>query len=197
MNEIIDEIFQHRSELEAAFSEIQMPRSTFAIKRFVINQHDTDEKRYEQCVLEMQNNYDALCMSILRRELLLEEISKYDKNDKIGKINIAMKEIELRQLERAMLGTARELAALYKIWREDFPHHYTHEELEAAQEEYWKKRITRQANHDIMALGRISQGNLDALRQLEIYKELQQNLLDELINKMEDTDEIRQIPAQE
>jgi len=198
MNEIIDEIFQHRDELERAFEEIQMPRSAFAIKRFVINQHDTDERKYEQCVLEMQNAYDALRTAILRRELILKELAEYGDDEK-SQIRKAIKEIQLRQLERAMIGTARELIVLYKIWREDFPHHYTREELEAAQEEYWMKRLTRQANQDLMALGRISQGNLDALRQLGAYEELNVNLLGELINNLRigEDHEIRQISTQE
>jgi len=64
-----------------------------------------------------------------------------------------------------MLGAGREFETLYQMWRA-FPHRFTREELDAAQEEYWRLRLTRQANQDLQAAGRVSAGNQEALRQI-------------------------------
>jgi len=183
-NSII-EILSNKEELEKAFESIQMPRSAYALKRFIIMQHDTREKQYEQCVLEMQIAYDAITTAMIKREIKIEEINEIKGEDKKSQLRRALKIAELHQMERAMLGTTRELICLYNIWKNEFEHHYSFEELQNAQEEYWKKRITRQANQDIAALGRVSQGNLDALRQLELYPELHQDYLADIIGKDE------------
>ena len=64
-----------------------------------------------------------------------------------------------------MLGATREVEALYAIFR-GFKHHYTRAELNAAEEEYWQRRLTRQAMQDVIAHGRVAAGNQDALRQI-------------------------------
>lgn len=198
LEEKLKEIMQDKQSLDVAFASIQMPRSSFALKHFVIQQQDTIEKQYEQCVLELQNAYDAVRIGMLRRELKINEINNMGLEGTEGiKRNIA--KIELEQLERALLGAIRELSYLYDLWKQ-FKKHYTYEEIQDAQKEYWEKRLVRQASQDILALGRISQGNLDALRQAGLYPELNQNLLDELYahvieekRSLEDDNKVRKI----
>jgi hypothetical protein len=94
------------------------------------------------------------------------EISDLEaKNDSISLLEASKKRIELEQTNRARLGALREFEALYRIWQE-FPKKYTRAEIDADQPEYWDKRISRQANNDMISTGRVSTSNLDALRMI-------------------------------
>jgi hypothetical protein len=66
-----------------------------------------------------------------------------------------------------VLGALREFESLYKIWQ-SFPKKYTRQEIDAAQPDYWKLRLERQAQQDLQATGRIGVGNSEALRQINL-----------------------------
>ena len=42
-------------EINKAIAEVQQPRSRFQLERFVLGQHATDEMRYYQTVIELQD----------------------------------------------------------------------------------------------------------------------------------------------
>lgn len=154
------------SKMENAFLEIQQPRTEFSIRHFVIGQHDTVEQQYAQCVLEMQIKYDNLRRALLTRKKIQIEIRELEsKNTEIDSIDAEIKKIDLEEQTRAIVGAWREFQSLYKIWNE-FPKKYTREELDMAQPEYWEKRLTRQANQDLIAMGRIQIGNQESLQQI-------------------------------
>lgn len=153
-------------EMQDAFIAIQQPRPDFVLDRFVIRQHDTEPQQYAQCVLELQAKYDAIRRAKLTRQKLEIEIEQLvAKDTPLDTIDADMKRIDLEEQDRALLGAMREFQVLYQIWK-SFPHRYTRDELNAAQEEYWVKRLTRQANQDLQATGRVSQSNADALRMI-------------------------------
>ena len=150
----------------AAFDEIQMPRSAFMLENLVIKSKDTDATAYSQCVLELSIAFDNLRISNKRLQILQIEIDELIKNGtEIDRLNADIKQIELEQYERTRLGAKREFECLYSMWSK-FPRHYTRKELEDDQQNYWNKRLSRQANQDIQAIGRVTQGNQDALRQI-------------------------------
>lgn len=152
-------------ELKEAFDAIQQPRPDYVLEKFVVGQHDTEPQAYMQCVLEMQIKYDNIRRAKLTREkLLLQIIDLEASDDAIEQIDANLKKIDIEAQDRAMLGALREFETLYRIWQ-GFGQRYTRAELNAAQEEYWVKRLTRQANQDIQATGRIGVGNLEALCQ--------------------------------
>ena len=64
-----------------------------------------------------------------------------------------------------MLGAHREWQALYAIFK-SFPRRYSRDELNVSQEQYWARRLQRQAVQDLNATGRVGQGNQDALRMI-------------------------------
>ena len=162
----IENISQVIGELEEAFNAIQQPRPDYVLEKFVVGQHDTDPQRYMQCVLEMQIKYDAIRRARLTRQKLLLQIVDLEKDSSpIDYIDAKLKHIDIEAQDRAMLGAVREFEALYRIWQ-GFGQRYTRAELNEAQEEYWHKRLTRQANHDIQATGRVGVGNLEALQQI-------------------------------
>jgi hypothetical protein len=154
------------NDLIAAFDEIQMPRSEYELRKFVIESQDTPAKAYAHCVLELFNKYDNLRLANIDVQIKEHEIADLEaKGDKISMLEAQKKRIELEQTNRARLGALREFEALYRIWNE-FEHKYTRAEIDADQPEYWSRRISRQANNDMVATGRVSPSNVDALRMI-------------------------------
>lgn len=157
---------QLHNDLIAAFDEIQMPRSEYELRKFVIESQDTQAKAYAHCVLELSNKYDALRLANIDVQIKEHEIEELEaKKDTVSMLEASKKKIELEQTNRARLGALREFEALYRIWQE-FPKHYTRAEIDADQPDYWNKRIARQANSDMQSTGRVSSSNLDALRMI-------------------------------
>ena len=177
-------------EMEQAFLEVQQPRPDYMLEHFVIGQHDTEPQQYAQCVVEMQIKWDAIRRAQLHRRKLEIEIEQLtceaeaeeeittdytEKSEKsvveedhqaeLKRLQIGLRQIDIEEQDRAMLGAIREFKALYGLWR-GFPKRYTREELNAAQEEYWIKRLTRQAHQDLLASGRVSVGSQEALKQI-------------------------------
>jgi hypothetical protein len=154
------------NDLIAAFDEIQMPRTEYELRKFVIESQDTPAKAYAHCVLELSNKYDNLRLANIDVQIKEHEIAELEaKKDKISKLEAQKKRIELEQTNRARVGALREFEALYRIWNE-FPHKYTRAEIDSDQPEYWDKRIARQANNDMISSGRVSASNVDALRMI-------------------------------
>jgi len=164
---------QDIADMLAAFDEIQMPRSQYMLDRMVVNSEDTPASAYAHCVMEMQISWDNLRIARAQAEIKKLEIQELlDKNygiegsgEKADLLNAEIKQVELEQLNRARLGAKREFEYLYAMWR-NFSKRYTRAELDADQPDYWSKRLARQANNDILAQGRVSVSNLDALRMI-------------------------------
>ena len=179
MNNLPEEIKPLMTDdLLKAFDEIQMARTPYVLRHFVVGQHLTAEQQYAQCVCELQIKYDTIRRALLGREKLLIEKSKLEeaanalsrwwrssKDAAIKRIEAQMKQLDVEEQDRAMKGALREFTALYAIFKE-FPKQFTRSELNKGQEEYWPKRLTMQANHDILANGRVGVGNIDALRMI-------------------------------
>jgi len=166
MEERIDHAIAAIKEMETAFMEIQQPRTAYVLNKFVVGQHDTDETRYAQCVLELQVKYDNIRRAKLNKrklQLKIEDLEK--KGTEIDMIDADLVRIDIEEQDRAMLGALREFEALYKIWQ-SFPQKYTRNELDQNQPEYWQLRLQRQAYQDMQATGRIGVGNNEALRQI-------------------------------
>ena len=68
------------SEMESAFLEIQQPRTDYALRHFVVNQHDTKEQQYAQCVLELQIKYDNIRRALLGKKKVEIEIRNLEKS---------------------------------------------------------------------------------------------------------------------
>lgn len=165
MNDILRKC---ESELSHAITAIQQPRTNFQLAHFVVGQHDTEARCWHQCVLELQIKLGALkraeigSRQVARKIAALEACGDIEADDEA-----ALLRLDLEDHERAVLGAEREAQALYAIFL-SFPRGYSREELDAAEEEYWRKRLTRQARQEINATGTIGVGNQDALEQIGI-----------------------------
>jgi len=159
-------MFNPSSELLAAFSEIQQPRSRYMLDQLIIGQRFTPEAQYAQCVLEAQIKWDNIRLGRLELERIDLEIAAIATPGRLGEIEREKKQIEREQTERAMLGAERELACLCDIF-EQFPVKFSHEQLQAAQPAEHQQRICLQAIQDMQALGYVTPGNQDALRMIK------------------------------
>jgi hypothetical protein len=130
-------------EIIAIFAEINQPRSAYQIEKFVLGQHDTDEMRYYQCVLELQQLYYTIkraSLDIKKTEIEIERLRKT--GDEIDEIDAQVKELGLEQTRAVSVGAFREFDTLLKLL-ETFPK-YTRQQIDEAQPEYWRLRLTRQ-----------------------------------------------------
>ena len=163
------------NELHDAFLEIFQGRSDFQLENFVVNAHTSPERQYAQCVLELQNKYYSIKQADISRRKINHEI----KNEECP-FTIEEKQLELEQLDIAMLGALREFDTLYKIYQK-FPR-YTNEQLQKAESKYWLERLTSQAQQDIESSGYVSVGNAEALRQVGVINSYSERFFESVQN---------------
>ena len=147
-------------EMNIAFREIQQPRTPYTLKDLIVDTKFTDEQKYAQCVLEMNIAYNNLRTANCDYELKQIEIKELKGKDRKTQLEKIKKEIELEQLELAMLGAEREFTFLFNLWQKR-PKRYTRDELNNAQPEEYRMMLLTQAKHDMVALGRVSQSNCE------------------------------------
>jgi hypothetical protein len=131
------------------FAEISQSRSDYQLEKFVVNQHDTDEMRYVQTLLEVQQIYYTvkhLSLETKKNQIKIDRLKAT--GDEIDAIDAEQIELGMEQTQLAALGTLRELETLLKIL-EQFPR-YTRAQIEAGQTDYWVKRMNRQIETDRM-----------------------------------------------
>ena len=158
-----------------AIAEVQQQRSRFQLVHFVIGQHDTPEMRFYQLCLELQDmGYKLRVAEIAVRKSLVEIARLLATGDELDALEAEEKQVGLEQTRIVMRGAEREIAVLTDLFDEST--HYTRDEIEHAQPEYWQARLTRQTNLQIMA-GGVQWAQLDSMRQA--------GLLDELIAERE------------
>lgn len=150
-------------EIAEAIQAIQQPRSRFQLENFVIRQHDTIEMQFYQLVIELQslmNAYEMSEIGVRRTELKIKRL--LETGDEMDALEAEEMALGLEQQKVVMLGAEREIEILTDIFN-SIPH-FTREEIEQAQPEYWHQRLTRQTNLQIMA-GDIGWSQLDSMRQ--------------------------------
>ena len=153
-----------------AIAEVQQPRSRYQLIHFVIGQHDTPEMRFYQLMLELQDMGHKLRMAELGVKKAKVEISRLlETGDELDAIEAEEKQVGLEQTLVVMQGALREVAVLEAIF--NTCQHYTRDEIEHAQPEYWEKRLTRQTNLQIMS-GNVGWAQLDSMRQIGLLDEM-------------------------
>lgn len=164
-----------RDDLVTAIAEIQQPRSRFQLERFVLGQHDTDEMRYYQCLIEINDliyKYRLAQIEVAKAEAKIARLRAT--GDEIDELKARKRELGLEQTRLAMIGAERELAALIELW-DSFPVKYSREQIESAQPDYWRARLTRQADLQALGSGTVDWAQMDAIRQA--------GFLDEFLHK--------------
>lgn len=165
----LEKVEGRAEELKDAFLVIQQPRTDFALTHFVVGEYDTPERQYMQVVEELRRAYQMIKISMLEKKKLQIEIKKLKASkDEISKLDAQIKEVHEEDLDATILGKLREFHCLYAIFNKFKK--YTREELDKAEANYWKIRLTRQAAEDVMAHGNIGAGNIEALREIGIIQ---------------------------
>lgn len=150
--------------LEDAIREVQQPRSRYQIERFVLGQHDTPEMRFYQLCLEAQQVLFSLRRAELEERKARVQIARLrDSPDEVDHIEADLQELGLEQTRLAVRGARRELQVLQDLF--DSMPHFTREQIEQAQPDYWRARLTRQAELQALSSGVVGWAHLDALRQ--------------------------------
>ena len=153
-----------------AIAEIQQPRSRYQIIHFVLGQHEAPEMRFYQLMQEMMDTGYKLRMAELGvRKAKIEIARLQETGDELDAIEAEEKQVGLEQTLIVMKGAQREMAVMQDLF--DDCQHYTRDEIEHAQPEYWEKRLTRQTNLQLMA-GSVQWAQLDTLRQAGLLDEL-------------------------
>ena len=153
-------------EILLAIAEIQQPRSQFQLERFVVNQHDTKEMQYFQCLLEIQSLYYAIRQTNIAIKKTEIEIARLRATgDEIDELDAQSKELGLEQTKLTAIGAFRELEHLTNIYN-SFDKKYTRAEIEQLQPDYWNKRLNRQMLLEVAGGAPAASSHLESLRQI-------------------------------
>jgi hypothetical protein len=157
---------KYTPEILLSMAEVQQARSNFQIEKFVVNQHDTEEMRYFQTLLELQSLYYTIKVVSLEMQKSEIEIQRLRATgNPIDEIDAQIKEVGLEQTRLIGIGSFRELDTLIEIYN-SFPVKYTRDEIEQAQENYWSLRLRRQSVLESVGGSQAQASHLDALRQM-------------------------------
>lgn len=156
------------SEMLAAFDQIPFGNSAFQVKQMVLDEL-SPQRKYRKVLLQMKEKYMALKKAEFRYRRLEIELDdlRSQKQTPLIEIDIEEKLFDL-DMEKSLVDDAiAELNlyyAIYKGLRKELGE-VTRDQFEASEPEYWRERAVKQAELDILATGRISQGNADLLLQ--------------------------------
>lgn len=156
--------------IQEAADEIQLNRSQFQMERFVIGQHHRPEMQYRQLVIEAVGLYEAFReteLQIAKIEAEAEELRATGR--KSDAIEAEIQETRLPGLRRQLIGTRREIEHLEELF-ERYPK-YTLDDIEAAQEDYWRERLLRTAHFQTMT-GSLGWAQVEAIWQAGLLPEL-------------------------
>jgi hypothetical protein len=152
-------------QIEKAIAEVQQPRSRFQLEKFVLGQHPTEQMRYYQTVIELQDaiyKYKLAVINVKKSELKIARLRAT--GDELDELKAQELDLGLAQTNLAMLGAKREMEHLVQIWG-TFEHKYTREEIEAAQPEYWQARLTNNAKAMLMGGQSVNAAHIEAMEQ--------------------------------
>ena len=156
-----DRVKSAKDELYESFLNNLQGRSQYQIENFVVGMHMTPERQFSQIAIELQHKYYNIRRADINRRKVVADLEK--ETDPFKKEEM---ELDLEQMDIAIIGALREFDYLYKLYQQ-YPK-YTAEQIEAAEHKYWVERLAIQAQIDIEAQGRIGPGNMEALRQAKI-----------------------------
>lgn len=159
-------------EVEKAIADVQQTRSKFQLEKFVIGQHKTLEMQYYQTCLELQDlimKYRGAEINVRKQEIKIDRLRAT--KDEIDELEAQEIELGLQQTRLAMIGAGRELNALLDIFN-NFDKRYTREEIEAAQPDYWKERLTGNAKAMLMGGAGVNPSHIEAMEQAGVLESL-------------------------
>jgi hypothetical protein len=211
-------------KLPVEFEKFTFSMSTFQINKFVVNSQHSAYKQFKQVLMELE----------VRKTM--EETIKFDQRKNIAEQKLLDEQMavetspaqkELYQIEkdrfaaaqensiRALGRTQSEIASLERIYnwfKENYDVQNFIDNQDQLEEDYWVRRMGAQAALEVLTVGRIGAGNLEAMMQMgedlfqktliestritrDVQKQVQylDMVTDEDIAKIIDTNQIKQI----
>lgn len=165
-------------KLPKEYKDLTFSMSQFQIKHFVVGSQYNNFRQFKQILLEMEVRITNLEQIELDMEKNRLERAVAEEN-MLAEISIAKKNLfahEIKKLDigyengtRSMERTRGELSYLENIL-EEFRSKINVDDLISNQEiyetDYWIKRLANQAALELLTVGRIGVGNLEALMQM-------------------------------
>lgn len=165
-------------KLPKEYKDLIFSMSEFQIKHFVIGSQHNPFRQFKQILLELEvrtTNLEQMTLDMeknrLEKELAEEKMNKEDSpaQKKLYAHEIKKLDIGYENGLRSMERTKGEMKFLETIL-EDFRKNYDVKELVDNQDkyehEYWIKRLASQSALEILTVGRIGVGNMEALLQM-------------------------------
>jgi hypothetical protein len=152
-------------KINEAIAEVQQPRSRFQLERFVLGQHATDEMKYYQTVIELQDSiykYKLAEIGVKKANLKIAKLRST--GDELDELKAQEVELGLAQTTFAMVGAEREMKHLIEIWG-SFEQKYTRAQIELAQPDYWQARLTNNAKAMLMGGSSVNPSHIEAMEQ--------------------------------
>ena len=151
-------------DIQQAIMETSQPRSRYMLETLTFGAHDTPEMRFYYCVIELNDKIHKFRLAEIGKERMEREMARLEESDEQdADLDLREKRTEYDFFMSVMAGGKRELDDLLAIYAE-IPH-FTREQIDANQQEYWEARMTRQTRMQIMA-GGVQWSQLDALRKV-------------------------------
>jgi predicted transcriptional regulator len=157
-------------KINEAIAEVQQPRSRFQLERFVLGQHATDEMKYYQTVIELQDSiykYKLAEIGVKKANLKIAKLRAT--GDELDELKAQEVELGLAQTTFAMVGAEREMKHLIEIW-DSFEQKYTREQIELAQPDYWQARLTNNAKAMLMGGASVNPSHIEAMEQAGVLE---------------------------
>lgn len=165
-------------KLPKEYRDLTFSMSQFQIKHFVVGSQHNNFRQFKQILLEMEvrlTNLEQIGLDMeknrLERALVVE---KY--NSETSPAQRALYEFEMKKLDityengmRSMERTKGELSYLQNIeneFREKIDVKELIDNQEIYENDYWIKRLANQSALELLTVGRIGVGNLEALMQM-------------------------------
>ena len=159
-----------REDIALALAECQMPRTRYQLEHFVVGAHDTPEMRFVQVCRELEALHYTIkevALQIRKTEYEIEDLK--EKGDRISLVEAEIKELGLERTRLVAIGAVREYDTLTEMF--DAMTHFTREQIDASQPDYWQSRLGRQVNLQIMS-GGTNWAHLEALEQVGVLTKL-------------------------
>ena len=157
-------------KIEQAIMEVQQPRSRYMLENLTFGAHDTPEMQFYYCVVELNDKIHKFRIAEIAKERMERVMARLEESDEQdADLDLREKRVEYEFFMGVMAGGERELRDLFDIYEK--MEHFTREQIDANQQEYWEARMTRQTQMQMMA-GGVQWSQLDALRKVGLLDEL-------------------------
>jgi hypothetical protein len=161
-----------------AIHDLSKSRSKFQLERFVLGAHPLPEMQYFQTLLELQTILNSLELQKLQEKKTKIEINRLlATGDEIDEVDAEIKQLSLKSIELSISSMEKEVVDLVSIW-EQFPVKFSREDLESAEPEYWKARLTLNAETQMIGQGALNPAHIEAMMQAGIFEQFYTQIME-------------------